>query len=89
MLNHHIAYVPIEWSMLSIKTLRFVIELEILAHFYRKNKIEGTVVCLESTVAVLERHQNHIWLKRYNDARTSPYQNDYIAILVSCILPGP
>ncbi|CAD6243521.1 GSCOCT00014221001.2-RA-CDS [Cotesia congregata] len=89
MLNHHIAYVPIKWSMLPIKTLRFVIELEIIANFYRENKIEGTVVCLKSTVTVLERHQNHIWLKRDNDARTSPYHNDYIAILVSCILPGP
>ncbi|CAD6243657.1 GSCOCT00014258001.2-RA-CDS [Cotesia congregata] len=76
-----------EWN-LSIKALRSVINLEISRNFHRKKKIEGTVVCLKGAISVLERHQNHIWLKRYNDARTRPYNNDYIAIFVSCILPG-
>lgn len=89
MSNNHIVYVPMAWSTLSIKALRVIIELEILRNFRRKNKIEGTAICLEGTVAVLERHQKDIWLKRCNDIRTGPYEDDYIPIFVSCIFPGP
>ena len=89
MSKYHVVYIPIEWSSLSIKTLRIILELEILAHFHRKNVIEGSVICLESVITVLERFQNHIWLKRYNDTRSCPFHNDYIYILISCIVPGP
>ncbi|ACE75491.1 hypothetical protein GFV_13g0050 [Bracoviriform facetosae] len=89
MSNHHIVYVPIAWSTLSIKALRVIIELEILRNFRRKNKIEGTVICLAGTVAVLERREEDIWMKRCNDVKTDPYHDDYISVFISCIFPGP
>lgn len=87
MSNWHIVHVPVEWCALSIKHLRAIIRLEVLTYLQKTKKIEGTAICLESTVGLLERHNNHIWMKRFGDKQTSPYCNDYFSIFVTCIVP--
>lgn len=85
MLNKHLCLVPALWSQYPSEFMGLVLHSEVGAHYRQTNKIKGTKVEIDDTVAVLQIHRKQIWMKLEKDNHHTPYTKTYVGIFMPCI----
>ncbi|KAG8039440.1 hypothetical protein G9C98_008083, partial [Cotesia typhae] len=81
----YIVYVPKEWSGYSKKFLETVIKSKAGNQWQVYGHLEGTTIRLQDVTGVLVYYQCCPWLKKCDDLKMYPDENEYIGVKMDCL----